>query len=52
MDSKRNVVNGTPFEAFLGGEDFAAITKDDAVLHALLQFFPDWVFQVGLRGNL
>ena len=43
MDSQRNVVEGTPFQAIV--EDFAAISKDNAVLHALLQFLPD-------RGHL
>ena len=44
-------MEGTPFETFRV-EYLATISKDNAVLHTLLQFFPDRVLQVGLRGRL
>ena len=52
MDSKRNFVDRIPFYEFLRGQDFAAILKNYAVFHTLLQSVPNRVLQIGLCGQM
>ena len=43
MNSKRDIIYGTPVWEFLRVEGFTAVPKDYAVFLALLQLVPDWV---------
>ena len=45
MDCQQNVSEWTLFKTLLGGKHFTAI----GVFCALLQHFPDWIIQIGLR---
>ena len=49
MDCQRNVSEWTLFKTLLRGKNFTAIAKHYGVFRALLQLFPDWIIQIGLR---
>ena len=49
MDCQWNVSEWTLFKALLRGKKFTAIAKHYRAFRALLQLFPDWIVQIGLR---